>query len=150
MPYEAKSFTMWVSYYDVAQELTPKEQGEFYRAIMDYIFKGEDCEDDLRKSVKICFKAIKANLKRSVANRRTNGSESGENRGEVPQPENALNLNLNSRLKIKSAGSGSGGGKPAPPSACPKCGGPLEKTAAHDQRGRTLYSCVKCHEEVWA
>ena len=42
MAYKSKSFTFWVSYYDVAQELTPREQGEFFKAIMDYMFLGED------------------------------------------------------------------------------------------------------------
>ena len=149
--YEAKSFTFWVSYYDVAQELTPKEQGEFYKAIMDYIFLGVDSEADLRKSVRICFKAIKANLKRSIANRRQNGNESGENRGDVPQPENALNLNLNSNLKKRSAGAGSV--IDTPPAACPKCGGVLTRTAMtiNAPKGkRRIWRCEKCGEEVEA
>lgn len=148
MAYEAKSFTFWVSYYDVAQELNAREQGEFYKAIMDYMFMGVDSEPELRKSVRICFKAIKANLKRSVANRRSIGAESDANRGEVPQPEIALNLNINSKLKKKSAGSGSGGGKPAPPTACPECGGMLLLTGAH--RGESvMLRCEACGKEVW-
>ena len=150
MAYNAKSFTMWVSYYDVAQELTPREQGEFYRAIMDYMFKGEDREPELGKAVRISFKAIKANLKRSVANRRGIGEESGQGTSTRLESESPLNLNLNSNLKKKSAGSGSGGGKPAPPTACPRCGESLERTSTHDQRGRTLYRCPKCFEEVMA
>ena len=148
MAYEAKSFTFWVSYYDVAQELTPREQGEFYKAIMDYMFMGVDSEPELRKSVRICFKAIKANLKRSIANRRGNGTESDENRGEVPQPEIALNLNSNLKIKKKSAESGSGGGKPAPPSACPKCGGVLLLTGLHIGK-RVMLRCEGCGKEVW-
>jgi len=151
--YEAKSFTMWVSYYDVAQELSTREQGEFYRAIMDYMFAGADREAELGKAPKICFKAIKANLKRSKANRRVVGDESGANRGEVHQPETALNLNLNSKLKKRSAGSGSDGGKPTPPAPCAKCGGKLEKTGVHRSRGKReeyLQVCGKCGEEVWA
>lgn len=148
--YEAKSFTMWVSYYDVAQELSTREQGEFYRAIMDYMFAGVDREAELGKAPKICFKAIKANLKRSKANRRVVGDESGANRGEVPQPENALNLNLNSKIKKRSAGSGSDGGKPTPPAPCAKCGGKLEKTGTSTPTGkRRMYRCSSCGEEVW-
>ena len=101
MGYRAKSFTMWVSYYDVAQELNDREQGEFFKAINDYMFAGIDREQELRKNVRICFKAVKANLKRSVANRRAVGKESGKNRGEVLKPENALNLNLNSKSQDK-------------------------------------------------
>ena len=62
---EQKSFRFWVSYYDVAQELTPKQQGEFYRAIVEYMFTDTDPEDSLKGTVRICFKAIKANLKTS-------------------------------------------------------------------------------------
>ena len=150
MAYTAKSFTMWVSYYDVAQELTPREQGEFFKAINDYMFTGEDPEPGLRKNVRICFKAIKANLKRSVANRRSIGKESGENRAEVTKPENALNSNLNSKLKERAAGSGSVGADP--PAVCPKCGGHLERTGstiAGSKGKRRIYRC-ECGEEVVA
>lgn len=143
MAYKGKSFTFWVSYYDVAQELTAREQGEFFKAICDYMFAGEDPEPELRKPVRICFKAIKANLKRSVANRREVGSESGENRGEVPQPENALNLNINLKSNLNP------NSKPKParaPAACPKCGGTLEPTASKQGNAR-VYRCA-CGEEV--
>ena len=60
-----KSFRFWVSYWDVAQELTPKQQGEFYRAVVDYMFTDNDPEDSLKGTVKMCFKAIKANLNTS-------------------------------------------------------------------------------------
>ena len=149
MAYEAKSFTFWVSYYDVAQELNAKEQGEFYKAIMDYMFTGIDPEDDLRKTVKISFKAIKANLKRSAANRRVIGDESDENRGEVLKPEIALNLNSNSKIKKREVGSRSD--RPDPPS-CPKCGTLMEYTAMTKGSGRykrQRADCPKCHEEVW-
>lgn len=151
MAYKSKSFTFWVSYYDVAQELTPREQGEFFKAIMDYMFLGEDTEAQLRKPVRICFKAIKANLKRSVANRRVIGDESDENRGEVPQPENALNLKLKLNIKNKDVGSGSGAGLPAPPS-CPKCGTPMEFTAitkGSEKHKLQKLDCPKCRGEVW-
>ena len=61
-----KGFTFWVSYYDVAQELSPKQQGEFYRAIIEYMFTDDDPEETLSKSAKLAFKAIKANLKTSI------------------------------------------------------------------------------------
>lgn len=157
MSYNAKSFTFWVSYYDVAQELTPKEQGEFYRAIMDYIFTGEDREPNLSKSARIGFKSVKANLKRSVANRREVGSdsdgnrdgigtESGGNRDEVLQPENALKLKLKLNSKSIADGAGSDGGKPArlrrmEKGVCPQCGGELFRST---QTGRM--TCGVCGE----
>lgn len=142
---------MWVSYYDVAQELTPREQGEFFKAINDYMFTGEDPEQALRKNVRICFKAVKANLKRSLANRRSIGTESDANRGEVLRLDNALNININSKLKKKSAGSGSGASLPAPPS-CPKCGTPMEFTAitkGSEKRRLQKLDCPECGGEVW-
>ena len=60
-----KSFRFWVSYWDVAQELSPKQQGEFYLAIIEYMFTDNDPEDNLKGSTRLAFKAIKANLKTS-------------------------------------------------------------------------------------
>ena len=58
-----KGFSFYVTYWDVAQELeTPEEQGEFYRAIADYMFAGEDREKELSWHARVCFKAIKPNL----------------------------------------------------------------------------------------
>lgn len=73
---KVKGFTFWLTYWDVAQELTPKQQGEFYRAIADYMFTDTDPEDGLKGSVRIAFKAIKANLKTSIK-RAEVGSEGG-------------------------------------------------------------------------
>lgn len=143
--YKAKSFTFWVSYYDVAQELTAKEQGDFYRAIMDYIFDGRDDEGKLSKTARIAFKSVKANLKRSVANRRGIGQESEENRDEVPQPENALNLKLKSNIKSKpnpnAIGEAAGDGE-AP--TCPAC----KREAIRNPHQPDRWMCPKCMEEV--
>lgn len=63
---EVKGFSFYITYYDVAKELsTPEEQGEFYRAIVDYMFANVDREEELSWHVRVCFKAIKANLKTS-------------------------------------------------------------------------------------
>lgn len=155
MGYEAKSFRFWVSYYDVAQELSPREQGEFYRAIMDYMFEGNDREAVLPKTVRIAFKSVKANLKRSNANRRESGGnrdaigdESERNRDEVPNPETPLNLNsnLNSnsnskpiRLRIDTA---SGADAETAPT-CRICG----RIATRHPHTRRWY-CWKCEAEV--
>ena len=72
-----KSFRFWVSYWDVAQELPQKQRGEFYEAIVDYMFTDTDPEPRLKGTTKLAFKAIKANLntskKRSQSG--TNGSK---------------------------------------------------------------------------
>ena len=81
-----KGFSFYLTYWDVAQELKPREQGEFYRAIMDYMFADLDKEAELPKNVRVCFKAVKANLKTSkgrsdaVSKRYTNGIQNGYKR----------------------------------------------------------------------
>ena len=60
-----KGFTFYMTYFDVAQELGEKAQGEFYKAIVDYMFSGQDPEETLPKRVRIAFKSVKANLKTS-------------------------------------------------------------------------------------
>ena len=81
-----KGFSFYLTYWDVAQELKPREQGEFYRAIMDYMFADLDKEAELPKNVRVCFKAVKANLKTSkgrsdaVSKRYTNDIQNGYKR----------------------------------------------------------------------
>lgn len=60
-----KSFTFWANYHDVAMEISPEQQGEFYRAVIDYIFDGTDREADLPFEAKVAFKCVKPSLKRS-------------------------------------------------------------------------------------
>lgn len=117
-----KAFKTWYTYYDVAQELSPKDQGTYYRAIMDYMFADIDREDELPKLVKIAFKSVKGNLKRSKSNKRGEeiGNESGTNRETEDDTENALTLTLTSTLTSKEAGAGSGRGRPAPAKGLPE------------------------------
>lgn len=153
MAYNFKSFTFWVSYYDMAQELTPKEQGAFYRAITDYIFVGIDREAELPKMARMAFKLAKANLKRSMANRRESDAnrdaieqESDANRGEVPEAENALNLKLKLNSKSKSnpnSNDGPDGGGSEPPS-CPVCG----RISIRHPHKRDTWFCPKCETAV--
>ena len=149
------AFKLWYTYYDVAQELSPADQGKYWCAVMDYMFADVDREDELKKAVKIAFKAVKGNLKRSKSNKRADeiGEESGTNRGEVPDPENALTLTLTSTLTSKGVGAGSVRGRPAPtrdlPDAatvpCPHCGEAVEVTRHGD-----LYSlmCPHCKADL--
>lgn len=60
-----KSFTFWANYHDVAMEISPEQQGEFYRAVIDYIFDGTDREAELPFEAKVAFKCVKPSLKRS-------------------------------------------------------------------------------------
>lgn len=69
-----KGFTFYLTYYDIAQELGEKAQGQFYKAIADYMFSGQDPEETLPKRVRIAFKSVKANLKTSQK-RSQNGTD---------------------------------------------------------------------------
>ena len=60
-----KSFTFWANYHDVAMEISTEQQGEFYRAVIDYIFDGTDREAELPFEAKVAFKCVKPSLKRS-------------------------------------------------------------------------------------
>ena len=58
-------FTFWRTYWDVAQDLTPNQQGALYRAICEYMFADNDMEGELRGRVLYAFKALKPNIKTS-------------------------------------------------------------------------------------
>lgn len=155
---KVKGFKFWATYYDVAQELNAKEQGDYYRAIMDYMFSGVDREEELPRITRIAFKSVKGNLNRSKSNRRDSfgsesglgrdevGKESGANREIVENPENALTLTLTSTSTSKGDGARSGGGKSArqhrlSSGICPQCGGALFRST---QTGRM--TCGACGE----
>lgn len=77
-----------MTYWDVANELEPEEQGDFYRAVADYMFADIDRESELPFASKIAFKCIKANLKRSKA-QSENGAKSkpNSNQGKANQKQ---------------------------------------------------------------
>ena len=79
-----KGFTFWRTYYDVAQELTPAQQGTLYRAICEYAFADNDLEDELKGKVRIVYKAIKPNI---ITSKRR--SESGQVGNDVRWNANA-------------------------------------------------------------
>lgn len=60
-----KSFTFYLTYYDVAQELDPDSRGLFYNAVAEYMFANKDLEQELPFDAKVAFKCIKASLKLS-------------------------------------------------------------------------------------
>ena len=128
MAYDVKSFRAWATYYDVAQELPPKEQGAFYRAIFEYMFAGQDVESELTKITRICFKSIKPNLKRSKANARKDdepceiGEQSVQGTSHRSDTKTALKLNLNPNIKSKADGGGSEPVETTDPPVCPMCG----------------------------
>lgn len=68
-----KGFTFYMTYFDVAQELSKKDRGLFYDAVANYMFLDQDDEETLPKRVRIAFKCIKPNLKTSKSR-----SESGQ------------------------------------------------------------------------
>lgn len=115
MGYDVKSFRAWATYYDVAQELTEREQGQFYRAIFEFMFAGQDVEERLPKTARICFKSIKPNLKRSKSKARsadeTDTDDAVLEQSTSNENETKTSLNLNSRskkLRSKELGEGDG------------------------------------------
>ena len=130
MAYDIKSFRAWATYYDVAQELTPKDQGVFYRAIFEYMFAGNDLEEELPKVAKICFKSIKPNLKRSKSKAKNDDVSSDfdadlvRSTSNETETKNALNLNSNINSNSKAAGAESAArfNAASTPPKCPACG----------------------------
>lgn len=135
MSYEIKSFRAWATYYDVAQELSRKEQGAFYRAIFEYMFAGNDIEDELSRLTKVCFKSIKPNLKRSKSKAKNDYKQVDSSsdfdadlvRSTSNETETKNALNLNSNINSNSKGNGAESAErfnaaSAPPK-CPSCGG---------------------------
>lgn len=151
-----KGFTFYISYFDVAQELeTPEEQGEFYRAIADYMFANKDREAELSWHVRVCFKAVKANLKTSKKRAKAAAKrEQIESKTQSNGNQNAIKRQSKRQQdKVQVQGQGQGEGEnqldfhPSPPSdsiaatagaaapesldvsfPCPYCGGSAEGT----------------------
>ena len=148
-----KGFTFYRTYADVAEELSEKEQKEFYFAIIRYLMYDDDREEKLSKNVRIAFKCIKPNLKtsRSRAESGKNGmmnryNKSLTNEQQTPNKTLTNEQQVQVQVQVKDKGRDV-------PSACPKCGGPLDWTAVTKpgKHGvRRMFSCPKCHEEVWS
>lgn len=124
-----------MSYWDVAQELKPREQGEFYRAIMDYMFADEDRESELKGNVRICFKATKTYLKtsrnRSQAAYKSNASQAqAKRKRDAKEAQDKDKVQVQDKVQDESECT-----KPI----CPACGGRL----ALDLGSGTL-RCEKC------
>lgn len=128
-----KSFTFWVLYADTAQELSPRGQGELYRAIVEYIIYGNDIEETLSKPVRVVYKALKANMQTSKRQARNGAAEksrrSEQEQGEATRkpPESQNETNISSKLKKRlnaTAGQpdGSASVEDTEPPACPNCG----------------------------
>lgn len=61
--------------------------------------------------------------------------------------ENNTSMGFDEQNPILEASDGAAG-EPAPPSACPNCDAPMERTNSH-RGGMVLYRCPLCAEEVW-
>ena len=146
--YVQKSFTFWVSYFDVARRLNAKNRLALYDAIMDYMFLDIDREEELGAnkstsqaylvylSKKDNFKTSKLRAQAGAANK----TESNDNQNGNKRNQKAPKVKDKDKEKDK--------GKTETPSACPKCGGVLLLTGIHDDR-RVMLRCDACHEEVW-
>lgn len=146
-----KGFTFWRTYCDIGEELSEKEQKDLYFAIVRYLMYDDDREAKLTKNVRIAFKALKPNLKTSRSR-----SQSGKLGNDLRWKDGIANESQTNRKAIanesqvkdkdKDKDKDKGRERPA---ACPKCGGPLDWTAA-SKGSRRMYVCRACGEEVWA
>lgn len=108
-----KGFTFYLTYFDVAQELSKKDRGAFYDAVANYMFLDQDDEETLSKRAKIAFKCIKPNLKRSknqsenAQNTRSNATEklakNSETKSKASQIETSSISSSMSNSRPKSA-----------------------------------------------
>lgn len=139
MAYDVKSFRAWATYYDVAQELNEREQGLFYRALFEYMFAGNDLEESLPKTARICFKSIKPNLKRSKSKAKANEDstdceEMTLSTSHQNETKNALNSNSNLNIRSKKTESGAS----------------HEETAASGLPSEVAFPCPYCKKETVA
>ena len=145
-----KGFTWWRTYCDVGEELTEKEQKDLYFAIVRYLMYDDDREAKLTKNVRIAFKCIKPNLKTSRSR-----SESGKRGGEARWSKDMASSwqddgkRMAKEWQVKDKDKDKVQGRTAP-AACPKCGGPLQRTNTYNAVGLRLYRCSYCYEEVFA
>lgn len=143
-----KGFTFWRTYCDVGEELSEKDQKEFYFAIIQYLMYDNDIEEKLTKNARIAFKCIKTNLKTSRSRSQSGKSGNEARWGDGIASESQTNRKaIANESQVKDKYKDKDKGRDAH-AACPKCGGALERTGCHknDQR---MYRCEKCHEEVW-
>lgn len=98
-----KGFSFYYTYFDVAQELeTTEEQAMFYWAIAEYMFRDNDVENELEKTVLIAFKCIKANLKTSKS-RSSSGKNGMANRYQSSNKHltNGLQVQVQDKVQVK-------------------------------------------------
>ena len=149
-----KGFTFYLTYRDVARELSEKDAKAFYFAIISYMFDDVDLEETLPKNARIAFKCIKPNLKTSRSR-----SESGQNGNEIRWNKPIANSSQTHRkaiaktsqyqVQVQDKDKGRDGFEPT--AACPKCGGRLSPTGTHRGYGKDerLHVCESCGAEVW-
>lgn len=111
-----KGFTFYETFKDVADELPVEFQGEFYRAIAEYMFADNDIEGEIPKESRIAFKCVKPNLKRLKArgqsgshrrkNRLLDDESIEENRNRIETESNEIEKNRN-RIETESSSSSS-------------------------------------------
>lgn len=167
MAYKQKSFRFYVSYYDGCVDFDDANRLAYLDAVLAYVFKGKDMERVLKKKgltrAYDAFKNQKAQLKTSIERSKAGQLGNDARWHEAPDETHKKGLSQTNRkaianeslIQIQSQSQiQSQRQKPErPPAACPKCGGPLDRTGIHHQRGGTeeyMHVCPKCRTEVWA
>ena len=153
--YVQKSFTFWVSYFDVARRLNAKNRLALYDAIMDYMFLDIDREEELGAnkstsqaylvylSKKDNFKTSKLRAQAGAANK----TESNDNQNEIKSNQNAPKVKVKDKAKEKEKEKGKT--ESSTPAACTRCGGVLSPTSTYTaEKRQRIYRCPECGEEV--
>ena len=128
-----KGFTFYKTYADIADDLSPRSQGELYRALVRYMFFDDDVEATLSRGVRAVYKACKPHLKTSK-NRSENGVAGSNRRWDGEKPianakqtdgKTITSSSSSSRLSSRSKSwqtVGSGSVENTDPPVCPRCG----------------------------
>ena len=152
--YEQKSFSFLLTYFDTARKMNPKNRLELYDAMGDYIFLGIDREDELADNPRMSqayfgYLGIKGLLKMSKLRAKAGSitkQESNDNQTVIKsESKRSTYIDIEKDKKKKEI-------EQTAPHSCPKCGGLLDKTGIHRQRGNGdeyMHVCQKCGGEVW-
>lgn len=149
-----KGFTFYKTYADIAEDLSPRSQGELYRAIVQYMFFDNDLEATLSRGVRAVYKACKPHLKTSK-NRSENGVAGNNRRWEGEKVianssqthRKSIASSSSSSISISRSNQSQTDGavaveNPAPP-VCPRC---HRISAPNPETGK--WECPECGRKL--
>lgn len=145
-----KAFTFYASFADFGDILSEKEQKELYFSIVRYMFFDDDREEKLPKAARAAFRQIKATCKMSRANSQNGSVPKSKRIANETETDSERNENENVTNSKSKSNTKSNAKSERAPAACPKCGGPLSRSALTingPDGKRRIWRC-ECGEEV--